>query len=214
MRPRSVILCLSASLTLVSCAQPPSSSAPATVSPTSTTTPEPQSPIDWGNPIRGIEVDSVTTAQQSTPFTILEPSELGTPSSVVVSDVDRVPLDGRAVVLIYDTQQFGRVDVFESYPDIPPEHWLETVESMVADNDPTQWTATASLVRLPDGTPCFLTVSNDGEPSQIDWLEASIQTSVAGPQLSGTDATDLATTLHAEWSPSPTPTTTPTPSPS
>jgi len=122
------------------------------------------------------------------------------PSAVVVSDADRVPLDGRAVALIYDTRRFGRVDVLESYADVPPEHWLETVESMVADNDPGQWTGTASLVRLPDGTSCFLTISNDGEPSQIDWLEVSIQATVAGPQLSGTEANDLAATLHAEWS--------------
>jgi hypothetical protein len=197
-RPRSLVL--AAGLTFVSCAQPTSSSAPTTVSPTSRTTLESQSPVDWGNPIRGIEVDSLTTAQQSTPFTILEPSGLGTPSAVVVSDADRVPLDGRAVVLIYDTQRFGRVDVLESYADVPPEHWLETMESMVADNDPSRWTGTASLVRLPDGTPCFLTIASNGEPSQIDWLEASIQASVAGPQLSGTEATDLAAALHAEWS--------------
>jgi hypothetical protein len=155
--------------------------------------------VDWDNPIRGVAFDSITTASATLPFKPLEATSLGDPSSVVASNPDTTPLEGRSLALIYDSPKYGKVDVIESLPDLPVDDWPHAVKTMVADNDPRIWSASAYEIDFADGTVAFLTVANEGEPSQIEWPEGGTQVSLAGPVLRKDDAVAIAQELHSSW---------------
>jgi len=138
---------------------------------------------NWDNPIFGVPVASVDAAQAQVPFTVYVPKGLGSPTGVFATPTD-VPPEGRAVAFVYDTPEFGKVDVVEHVPDVPPDQYDAEHENLVATNGDPQLHGRFDLVTIRAGQKALVTTSEDGTRSAIFWLEGDTEIVVEGPALS------------------------------
>src|SRR5262249_50073293 len=79
--------------------------------------------INWDNPIDGHPVDPPLAASQLS-FQPIRPPGLGEATTVLISQSD-IPVDGRAIAFLFDTNEYGRVSVVERLPDVAAEQYDE-----------------------------------------------------------------------------------------
>jgi len=155
----------------------------------------PLASINFDNPISGEAVGSLAEASQYLPFAPLDPQGLGAAQAVYVGAPKEYVDASKALALIYDTEQFGRVDVLEGVPDITPVQWLASATSWANSNGQPGHYGTAELLSIRTGVEALLTTSQDGQHSVIEWLDGPIQVEVLGPTLDRDAVLKIAETL-------------------
>jgi hypothetical protein len=150
---------------------------------------------NWDNPIFGVPVASAAAAQAQVPFTVYEPKGLGTPPTGVFATAADVAPEGRAVAFVFDTQEFGRVDVVEHVPDVPLDQYDAEHENLVATNGDPLLHGHFDLVTIRAGQKALVTTSEDGTRSAIFWLEGDAEIIVEGPALNFNQVVAIAQAL-------------------
>lgn len=198
-------------LVLSGCASPPSAPRAATTTVTVSTSPAPTPSVeirdeplisDWDTPFgsQGKLLASIDEAKALiTAFSVVTPGGLGTPKGTYVPSEKRPP-DGMAVIIVYDSDKYGRVWVAESLPDIESDVDREAYyEGRVSENGAPEIIATAEIVTVRVGETGFLQYSSDPTvnptsiyPTNIQWLENGVQFQVLGPTLTTDQAVEIA----------------------
>jgi hypothetical protein len=149
-------------------------------------------PAAYDNMIAGDKVDSQADAQLTVSIVVLEPTSLGDPVGIFVSD-KAVPSGERVVEFDFDTNLYGRVVVEEAPPEVPPGEWKAYLDLLVGENDNPQMHGQASVVEVRGGKLALITTTEDGSRSDIRWLENdALEIYVRGYTLKEADVMALA----------------------
>ena len=153
-------------------------------------------PIDWDKPFAGdVELLDIAAAQDQMPFPILVP-RLGQLRHVTVTTkYDRDTRYDRAVALVYDTAEYGRIVVREYLSETSQEKFDQDADTSVARNDDPTTFGRADIATIRGGKRALVGRSPDCERSTVVWLENGISMHVKGPSLSFNDAIEVANAL-------------------
>jgi hypothetical protein len=146
---------------------------------------------NWDNPVEGPPVESAADATNDVTFDVREPTGLGQAIGIFVSP-EEVPKEAAAVAFVYDTSDFGRVDVVEHLPESSPEEYQKFHEYLVSINGDPLVHGRFDLVTIRSGVEALVTTSEDGSRSVVFWLEDGIEFIVEGPTLTFDQAVKVA----------------------
>ncbi len=180
-RKRSIQLCLLAAGLALTAAACGNIGGPRT-GPSPTAVGGPEAYVDWENPIHGDLVPlvngnveaAVAAIQSEFLFPIHIPEGLGTPTAVYITRVGVVPPQDMVVAFIYETPEYGLVDVQEHLPDVAVDEYQETNRQLAAQTADPDLTVRGSIftAEIRGGVEALMTTAPDGVPSDIRWLEA------------------------------------------
>jgi hypothetical protein len=122
-------------------------------------------------------------------FSLVDPAGLGDATGIYVTPG---PDEAAAVAFKFDSQDYGRVIVIESLPDIPdPATRIAAYQDRVGNNgQPGYWT-TSTIVTLATGDPAIVGTS-PSYPATVEWVTKEVQFAVIGPTLTGDQAVVIA----------------------
>jgi hypothetical protein len=134
----------------------------------------PGPPFNFDKPISGIVVSSSTEAQSRAAFPIVQPSNLGSAVSILVSDHAKAT----SVAFVYDHPEFGRVAVVESRWEFDRSKFDAMIDELLASNDSPGSLGHAEQVVV-RGQRAMLNTTAWGH-LLLDFLEGSIEVGVHG----------------------------------
>jgi hypothetical protein len=144
----------------------------------------------------GETVTDMDSARALLSFDPLVPKGLGEPSRILVSRPDDVAQDDRALGLVYDTASYGRVTVVEDLQHVSPQEYDSENKALLAENGNPNTHGSVEIIDVRDGQQALITTSEEGNLSQIFWLERdNLEISILGPSLNSEDCQKLANTI-------------------
>jgi hypothetical protein len=192
-KPRLALVALLAlvSLAAAGCGRLAAARAGTASSPSGEAPPVDLQATDWDHPFqgKGVQVGSFDEASNDVSFQLRLPNRLGDATAIYVTPA---PPDSAAVAFLFDSQDFGRVIVTESAPDIPDaDQRTKAYEDRVANNgQPDVWT-TSEIVTIKDNITAVVGTSQYYSAT-IEWVDdTDVQFDVIGPQLTGDQAIQL-----------------------
>jgi hypothetical protein len=152
---------------------------------------------DFSAPVPNSETASdLDSAVALLPYEPLVPKGLGQPSRILVSRADTFAPADRAIGFVYDTPDFGRVDVVEHLQSISPQEYDAENKALLAENGKPTTHGSVQIINVRDGQQALITTSEDGKLSEIFWLERSnLEISILGPSLTSDDCQKLANSI-------------------
>jgi hypothetical protein len=134
--------------------------------------------INWDQPLTGgVIINSLQEAEGQLGFTPVEPTKLGTPKKILITDPASSERPDRAIAWVYDHPVFGRFFVAEAMTTLSQ----DDLEALVkcGEGEAGCDSSGFSLVPIRGDVKALL---NEGPVSvNITWLEASVIYRVAGP---------------------------------
>jgi hypothetical protein len=149
-------------------------------------------PVDWENPIAGIEVPGLLAAQKLLPFEVYTPQLEASPFKVLVTDPAKTSLRDMVLALMYHTSNYGLVVIKEHNPDVPIDQYDTVNLELLAQNGQPGTHGSFELVPVRAAAKALVTTSEDQRQSSIFFLEGSIEIVIRGPELDRTDVIELA----------------------
>lgn len=131
-------------------------------------------------------------ATQRVGFDVYVPKGLGDYLGIYVAPN---PVGQGAAAFVFDSPDFGRIQVIESLPDVPDvDQRLKVYEDRVARNgEPNRWTA-SSIETIREGVPAIIGTS-EFYSATIEWVDGQLQYYVIGPSLTSGESVKIANAL-------------------
>jgi hypothetical protein len=154
-------------------------------------------PINWDNPIDGIQVAYLASAAAGLPFSVKQPTSIGQPIKILVAQVpEEAPPDFLVLAMMYETAEFGNVWVLEHHPSLPPDEYLKYQQNMASLSGTPVMHGTAELVKTRSGANALVQTSPDGSWSSITWYvqdeAGDIEVRIMGQNLTAGQAVTIA----------------------
>jgi hypothetical protein len=131
-------------------------------------------------------------ANDAVPFDVIEPQGLGDPVGEFMTDPTTAAPADRVVEFDFDTP-YGRVVIEEASPEVDPGGWQEYLDLLVKQNGSEDLHGSFGTQEVRAGQMALTTTSEDGQHTDIRWLEnKSLEVYVRGPSLSPDACTKIA----------------------
>jgi hypothetical protein len=141
----------------------------------------------------GIPVASARKAAKLVSFPIVTPQGLGPVQRVLISDPHQLPRTSRAVAFLFETRQYGRVDVVEEPMQVSRAEYDRENRGLLAQNGSPLTHGSVALPTVRGGKQALITTSEDGRTSYIFWMEhRGMEISIIGPSLNRSDCVQIA----------------------
>ena len=128
-------------------------------------------PLSTHDAIGGVAVAGAAAANKDLPFTAFDPSGLGAPNGVYVSDPASTPATGGVIEFDYRVIGVGPVVVQEYAPEAPASTWPAQIAASIALNGQAFTHGTADEITIRGGRDALLLVSENGSQPMVQWYE-------------------------------------------